>query len=59
LVPDKYLITCDGSSNDSIVLPTDGFEDALGFTWFDGSTGTTYTTNAEGVYWVEGQLRRM
>ena len=50
---DKYLITCDGSSNDSIVLPTDGFEDALGFTWFDGSTGTTYTTNAEGVYWVE------
>ena len=51
--PDKYLITCDGSSNDSIVLPTDGFEDALGFTWFDGSTGTNYTTNAEGVYWVE------
>jgi gliding motility-associated-like protein len=51
--PDKYLITCDGSSNDSVVLPTDGFEDALGFTWFDGSTGTNYTTNAEGVYWVE------
>lgn len=51
--PDKYLITCDGSSNDSIVLPTDGFEDALGFTWFDGSTGTTFSTNTEGVYWVE------
>ena len=51
--PDKYLITCDGSSNDSIILPTDGFEDALGFTWFDGSTGSTYITNAEGVYWVE------
>ena len=51
--PDKYFITCNGSPNDSVTLYTDGFEDAIGFTWFDGSTGSTYKTNQEGLYWVE------
>lgn len=51
--PDKFFITCNGSPNDSVTIYTDGFEDAIGFTWFDGSTGSTYKTNKEGMYWVE------
>jgi len=51
--PDRFLISCYGSPNDSISLPTDGFEDALGFTWFDGSNGSTFSTNNQGLYWVE------
>lgn len=49
---DRYVLRCDTSSINGIYLPTDGFEDALGFTWMDGSTNTTYFADVEDTYWV-------
>lgn len=49
---DRYVLRCDTSSINGIYLPTDGFEDAMGFTWMDGSTNTTYYVDVEGTYWL-------
>ena len=49
---DRYVLRCDTSSNNGIYLPTDGFEDAMSFTWMDGSTNTTYYADIEGTYWL-------